>query len=277
MTPMDLTSRGTDRNGGPRILVVDDEPRIRATLSHTLQLFGYDSEAVGRGQDALDRLTLAPWDVLILDLQMPGIDGLTVMQKARELQPEIAIIILTGHATVENAITAANLEAVDYLRKPASVQQILTSVARALQARQEQVQRRTLLDTLAKMTEPLRAQAAPPRSEYAAGRQWVGSVIFDPQRREVRLTDRPEHPVVQLTEGEAVILGQLMAKPDRAVSCRELARPLIAPDMERWNAESVVRPVIFRLRNKIEIAPKQPRLIRAVRGSGYMWVSNPDH
>lgn len=263
-----------DERTKPRVLVVDDEPRIRSALLHALQLFGYAADAVARGQDAVDRLALIPYDVMILDLQMPGMDGLTVMRKAHELRPDLATLILTGHASLDNAIVAANHEAVDYLRKPASVQQILTAVARARQIHQTRMQHRVLLETLAKMSESLRVPTPTTQPSSEDGWLRVGPLMLDLQRREVIITGHPESPAISLTEGESIILAQLMAKPDQPISCRELARPLIAPDMERWNAESVVRPIVFRLRKKIEAAPKRPRMIRAVRGNGYMMVSD---
>jgi len=271
-----ITHHEDDERVKPRVLVVDDEPRIRSVLLHALQLFGYEADAVARGEDALDRLALASYDVMILDLQMPGMDGITVMRKARELRPDLLTIILTGHASFDNASAAANLEAVAYLRKPASVQQILTAVGQAWQTHQSLAQRQALLDALARMTEPLRAQTPSSRPTREDGWLHVGSLAFDPWRREVQIADRSEPSVIHLTEGESDVLAKLMAKPGQAISCQELARSLIAPDMERWNAESVVRPIVFRLRKKFATLSGQPHLIRAVRGSGYMLLSEPE-
>jgi excisionase family DNA binding protein len=116
----------------PRILVVDDEPSIRELLTRTLALTEYDVEAVADGNTGLERLRLAAYDLLIADLRMPGMDGLTLIREARRLHPGLRVIIITGHSTESSAIEAVNLAVVGYLVKPFRVPQVLTAVARAL-------------------------------------------------------------------------------------------------------------------------------------------------
>jgi excisionase family DNA binding protein len=116
----------------PRILVVDDEPSIRELLTRTLALTEYDVEAVADGNTGLDRLRLAAYDLLIADLRMPGMDGLTLIREARRLHPGLRVIIITGYSTESSAIEAVNLAVVGYLVKPFRVPQVLSAVARAL-------------------------------------------------------------------------------------------------------------------------------------------------
>ena len=116
----------------PRVLVVDDEASIRELLTRTLALTEYDVEAVADGRTGLDRLRLGPYDLLIADLRMPVMDGLTLIREARRLQPTLKVIIITGYSTESSAIEAVNLGVVGYLAKPFRVPQLLAVVARAL-------------------------------------------------------------------------------------------------------------------------------------------------
>jgi len=119
----------TDR---PRVLVVDDEASSRELLTRTLALTEYDVEAVADGRTGLDRLRMGPYDLLIADLRMPAMDGLTLIREARRLQPTLKVIIITGYSTEANAIDAVNLGVVGYLVKPFRVPQVLSAVGRAL-------------------------------------------------------------------------------------------------------------------------------------------------
>jgi two-component system cell cycle response regulator CpdR len=116
----------------PRVLVVDDEASIRELLTRTLALTEYDVEAVADARSGLDRLRLGPYDLMIADLRMPVMDGLTLIREARRLQPTLKVIIITGYSTESSAIEAVNLGVVGYLVKPFRVPQVLTAVARAL-------------------------------------------------------------------------------------------------------------------------------------------------
>jgi excisionase family DNA binding protein len=118
--------------GRPRILVVDDEAAIRDLLSKTLALAEYDVDLAPDGRTALDRLRLIPYDLLITDLKMPGIDGLTVVREARRLKADIPVIIITGFSTEASAIEAVNLGVSGYLTKPFRVPRVLSAAAKAL-------------------------------------------------------------------------------------------------------------------------------------------------
>jgi len=116
----------------PRVLVVDDEASIRELLTRTLALTEYDVEAVADGRSGLERLRLGTYDLLIADLRMPVMDGLTLIREARRLQPTLKVIIITGNSTESSAIEAVNLGVVGYLVKPFRVPQVLAAVSRAL-------------------------------------------------------------------------------------------------------------------------------------------------
>lgn len=120
------------RPGRPRILVVDDEASIREVLARTLSLAEYEVEAVADGRTALERLKLVPYDLLITDLKMPGVDGLTVIREARRYRPDLPVIIITGFSSEASAIDAANLGVAGYLTKPFRVPRVLAVAAKAL-------------------------------------------------------------------------------------------------------------------------------------------------
>jgi excisionase family DNA binding protein len=116
----------------PRVLVADDEASIREVLTRTLQLAEYDVHTVADGAAALDRLRLERYDVLVADLRMPGMDGLSLIREARRLDTALRVLIITGYSNEASAIEAINLGVSGYLTKPFRVPQVLAAVARAL-------------------------------------------------------------------------------------------------------------------------------------------------
>lgn len=116
----------------PRLLVVDDEASIRDLLQKTLALAEYDVDLAPDGRAALDRLRVGPYDLLITDLRMPGVDGLTVVREARRLNADIPVIIITGFSSEASAIDAVNLGVSGYLTKPFRIPRVLAMVAKAL-------------------------------------------------------------------------------------------------------------------------------------------------
>jgi excisionase family DNA binding protein len=116
----------------PRVLVVDDEASIRDLLAKTLALAEYDVDTAPDGRSALERLRLYPYDLLIADLKMPGLDGLAVIREAKRLKADLPVIIITGYSTESAAIEAVNLGVAGYLTKPFRVPQVLAAAAKAI-------------------------------------------------------------------------------------------------------------------------------------------------
>lgn len=124
---------GKDRPGDrPRILVVDDEQAVRDLLAKTLTMADYDVDAAPDGASAIERLRAVEYDLLITDLKMPGMDGLSVLREARRTAPDLPVIIITGYSTEASAIEAINLGVAGYLTKPFRLPRILAATARAL-------------------------------------------------------------------------------------------------------------------------------------------------
>jgi len=101
-----------------RILIVDDEEIVRESLSAWLEKDGYTLATAPDGETAIDRIHKERWSILLLDLKMPGIDGLQVLEEARKTQPDAAAVIMTAYATIDSAVAAMKIGAYDYLTKP---------------------------------------------------------------------------------------------------------------------------------------------------------------
>ncbi|MEO8681115.1 MAG: response regulator [Vicinamibacterales bacterium] len=131
-TPTGLADRPATREGRSRVLVADDESSIRELLAKTLALAEYEVDTAPDGRAALERLRLGHYDLLIADLKMPGMDGLTLIREAKRLKADLPVIIITGFSTESSAIEAVNLGVAGYLTKPFRVPQVLAAAARAL-------------------------------------------------------------------------------------------------------------------------------------------------
>jgi DNA-binding response OmpR family regulator len=255
-----------------RVLVVDDEPNVRSALTRSLALLGYRADAASSGYEALGMLQRTPYDLMVLDLRMPGMDGVEVMQRSRQLRPDLLVIVLTGHATLDSAIAAVKSHAIDYLLKPASLHDLAEAVANALQQRAQTLRRQRLLDVMDQTLDALRdSEAAKPRLPSLERFLRAGPVTLDCDKRLAVIGEMPARSA-ELTENEVSILAYLMERPDQVISTGELARAALGYDVTAHEARNIVRPHIFRLRRKIEADPQEPRLICTIRGRGYLFV-----
>src|SRR5215510_895875 len=130
--PAAAPARPPNANARPRILVVDDEASIRDLLAKTLALAEYEVDVASDGRAALERMRMYPYDLLIADLKMPGMDGLTVIREAKRYKADLPVLIITGFSTESSAIEAVNLGVAGYLTKPFRVPQVLAAAAKAL-------------------------------------------------------------------------------------------------------------------------------------------------
>ena len=116
----------------PRILVIDDEAAIRDSLKMILEYEGYDVQGAATGQDGLTLAEREPFDLVLLDIKMAGMDGLDVLQRLRVTNETLPVIMISGHATVSTAVEATKLGAFDFIEKPLSTERVLVSVRNAL-------------------------------------------------------------------------------------------------------------------------------------------------
>ena len=116
----------------PTILIADDEPAIRRTLREILEFEGYDLIEAVDGDDALAKATAGGIDLALLDIKMPGRDGMQVLQALHEAESTVPVVMISGHGTVETAVEATQLGAVDFLEKPPDLNRLLVTVRGAL-------------------------------------------------------------------------------------------------------------------------------------------------
>ena len=258
-----------------RVLVVDDELHVCSALARSLTLMGYRADEANSGREALEMLERTAYDVMVLDIRMPGMDGVEVMRRAHQVRPDLLIIVLTGHATLESAITAVKVGAVEYLRKPASVHEIAAVTADALQRRAEKLRRQHLLRVMGQALDEMHgieATAEPPPTPSLERFLRAGPVTLDREKHQVVVVGDYEtgSSSAELTATEVALLAYLMQRPGTVLSCRELAQAVLSYDVSEREAQNIVRPHISRLRKKVEPIPPH-RLIRTVIGKGYVF------
>jgi CheY-like chemotaxis protein len=119
-----------------RVLLVDDERNIRLTLSRSLEALGVQIETAVNGEEALQKLQEDEFALLLLDLKMPGMDGMDVLHQVQERWPKTRVIVITAHGTINSAVEAMKLGAVDFIQKPFSPAEIRELVTKVLNRRQ---------------------------------------------------------------------------------------------------------------------------------------------
>ncbi len=114
-----------------RILLVDDEERFRTTLAKMLKAQGLEVTALGSGREALEELGEKDYDVVVLDMRMPDLDGIATLTEIKKIAPQTEVILLTGHASLDAAVEAMRLGGYDYLLKPCPVEDLLAKIESA--------------------------------------------------------------------------------------------------------------------------------------------------
>jgi two-component system nitrogen regulation response regulator NtrX len=128
----------------PSILVVDDEPGVRSSVSGVLRDEGFEVEAVGTGEECLERANGSAYDVIVLDIWLPVLDGLTTLQRLRERQVDSQVVIISGHGNIESAVRAIKMGAFDFIEKPLSLEKTVHVVRNALRQRDLENENRVL-------------------------------------------------------------------------------------------------------------------------------------
>jgi two-component system phosphate regulon response regulator OmpR len=231
----------------PHILVVDDDARIRQMLTRYLTDEGYRVSSAPHGAAMRECLARAKIDLMLLDLVLPGEDGLQLARGAHPNNPSMGIIMLTGRSDMVDMVVGLEVGADDYIAKPFHLREVL--------ARIRSVLRRTQ-----------------PASPIELG---VGEVIrfdgwrLDLGRRELKAPDGSE---IALTTGEFDLLTTFVTHPGRVLNRDQLM------DLTRgrqWEAvDRSIDAQVARLRRKIESDPKHPMLVKSVRGVGYVFTGH---
>jgi DNA-binding response OmpR family regulator len=252
-----------------KILVVDDESTARRSWSDILRLEGYQVTTAASGEAAITALQKEPCDVMLLDLKMPGMDGLEVLKTASKIVPDTQIIVLTAHGSLESAIEALRQGAHDYLLKPATPEQVLSSVAAAFANRAELHHKRLLIGQLEASLKQLKNAEGVEEAEFSSP-QMISlgeGVMMDFGRREIwRGGDK-----VALTPTEGKLMRVMYENRGRVMSHRELVFLVQGYETSDWEAPEVLRPLVSRLRRKLMIFPNGKDWIMNVRGTGYVF------
>jgi DNA-binding response OmpR family regulator len=259
-----------------RLLIVDDERTTRLSLSEIFTLRGATTSTAADGLEALELVKHSDFDLIVLDIKMPGLSGLQVLEYVQEHSPGTVCILLTAHATIDSAIHALRRGAFDYILKPAQPKTIIEVVERGLAKRQEFLQRQNLVDLMEQTVEAFKAGAPAPTVTAAptppnGTMSQTGNLSVDFQRREAMM----DNQVLDLTPTEFDTLAYLIKNAERVVSCRDLVKAVHGYDTTEHAARPIMRVHIHRLRQKIENDAANPQRLLTIRSAGYMVTSQP--
>ncbi len=256
----DRASAGSRQPDRPaRVLVVEDEPHIQELVCLHLGLEGYSCEATGNGREALDKTESARYDLVVLDLMIPGLDGVSLCRAVRNgrVNRDVPILMLTARSEESDKVTGLESGADDYLTKPFGVRELVAR-ARALMRRPRQA-----------AAAPERTNAAGDVADELGPPVTIQGVFIDPARRRVRRDGRD----VELTDQEFRLLYLLASHPGIVFS-----REALLARIWRGDTFVTVRSVdtlVKRLRRRLEPDPANPRYLMTVWGVGYKFVDLP--
>ncbi|MGW0117786.1 response regulator transcription factor [Streptomyces sp. NPDC003327] len=237
-----MTGQQNASEGAERILVVDDEPAVREALRRSLAFEGYETRDAVDGLDALDQMASYGPDLVVLDVQMPRMDGLTAARRIRAAGSTVPILMLTARDTVGDRVTGLDAGADDYLVKPFELDELFARI-RALLRRS--------------------AYAAPAAAPDGADVLVFEDLRMDPATREVTRGGRP----VELTRTEFTLLEMFLAHPRQVLTREQILKAVWGFDFEP--SSNSLDVYVMYLRRKTE-AGGEPRLVHTVRGVGYV-------
>ena len=221
------------------VLVVDDDARLRALLSRYLGENGFRVSTAEHAAEARDRLRYLQPDLIVLDVMMPGEDGLTLTQALRRERSDLPVLLLTARGGPEDRIAGFEAGADDYLPKPFDPRELLLRIRAML-----------------RRAPPAAAAGSP------TGPVPLGPLSFDTARGELR----GPTGIVRLTGGEAALLSALARRANQVLSREDIAAALSMDEA----GERAIDVQVTRLRRKVEQDPREPRFLHTVRGRGYV-------
>ena len=227
-----------------RVLLVDDEPSIRRALRTPLNEMGFATTEASRGEEAIQLVQSQSFDIVLLDVNMPGIGGMKTLTRLRPMAPRLPILMLTVVDGEEEKVAALECGADDYITKPFSIREVI-----------------------ARMRSAVRRAQAPDRKEDAP--VTIGDIEIQPTRRIVTRASQPIH----LTRKEYDILFYLMTHAGRAVTYGKLLTSVWGPDYR--HEVDYLRTFVRQLRKKIETDPSNPKYLLTDAYVGYRFAENP--
>jgi two-component system phosphate regulon response regulator OmpR len=227
----------------PHLLVVDDDARLRALLQRFLTEQGFRVTAAPDAAAARAALASVSFDLVVLDVMMPGESGLDLTEALRRQGKDVPILMLTARGAPDDRIAGFEHGVDDYLAKPFDPRELALRI-------------RTIL-----------RRAAPPPAATPIGPVQLGPHWFDPERAELR----GPGGTVRLTGGEAALLAALARRAGEILAREEIAHALGTPDA----GERAIDVQVTRLRRKIEPDPREPRFLKTIRHRGYVLWPGP--
>ena len=230
------------------VTIVEDDPDVRALLAHSLGMDGYKVTALESGVGIEDALTANPADLVILDVGLPGLDGLTITQKIRQ-HSDVAIIIVSGRGDLTDKVVGLEIGADDYVTKPFEPREIRARVRSVLRRGRQQSD-----------------GAAAPQQDHVIFR--FGDWSLDVTAQALTGTDGAP---VTLTSGEFKLLEALVTRAGRVLSRDQLMDICYGNDSPAFDRSIDV--CVARLRKKLNDDPRNPATIRTVRNGGYIFAA----
>ena len=226
----------------PKILLVEDEESLATGLEFNLQAEGYSVTWVKDGRKALEEALNNPYDLIILDIMLPHVDGFEVAERVRRKDPQLPILMLTARSGIQDRLKGLELGADDYLSKPFHLEELLLRIEGMLR------RKRWYMKSMEDVPEYRFGQN---HIDFRALKAYTG-------KRTIRLTPQ-----------EAVLLKYFIEHRDQVVSRKELLENVwhVNPDIETRTVDNF----ITRLRKYFEPHPEQPVYFRSIRGAGYLF------
>lgn len=234
-----------------RILVIEDDPSISLGLRINLGAEGYEVGLAEDGREGLDRALAEGWDVIILDVMLPKLNGYEVVKHLRSLGNETAVLMLSAKSSETDKVMGLELGAEDYITKPFGIAEVLARIKVALRRRANQ-----------KPRDPEHRPAAPLRTDSYR----FGAIDVDPRTREVRR----DGELVEMTATEFDILESLVLAGGSVLSRRQIFERVWGPN--HHGTPRTIDNFVAQLRQKLEPDSERPQHIVTVRGIGYRLV-----
>ena len=257
------------------VLIVDDEDPLRLSLSLILQKENYHVATAGNAEEALNCLQRQEYDLMFLDLNMPGRSGIELLLEVHKRFPDMPVLILTAYAALESAIQAIRLGARDYLIKPAEPALLLSRVSEILGESEQPTRKKEIVDEIQALVSELQriekvkttpaSTTADPASADPARVLKKGMFELDLHERHAMLNGN----YIPVSGVYFDYLGTLLRHAPKTVAYKALVKESQGYDVDFAEARETARWRIHELRKVIELDPQHPQYILTVRGTGY--------
>lgn len=261
---------------GCRVLILDDEENLRRTLARILSNAGCETSEAGTGREALTLIEHNRYDLVFLDINLPGMNGIQVLVEIRKIDPDLPVIILTGFGTLESAMEALRLGALDYLLKPYDPAIIVSRTKVVVAEQGIQRRKRELREKITALHAELAAlerdhpDASGSPAAISAGSQEarflkVGRLILDLSSQRATLGER----VLTLPPAAFDYLKILARRSPQVVDYKTLVTEAQSYEVSTAEARELAKWHVHILRQAIEEDPQHPELLINIRGAGY--------